>query len=245
MKKILLTMCAMSAALALADPAFARKSRHFDGVAKGPHGRERTISRDVERGGGERSARTQVTGENGRSAILEKNASVDREAGLAERSKTFTGPDGKTRSVDATASKTGDGQYDIDRTVTGFNGDTRTQTGSASVTRTGNGYSASGSLTGEKGTTTFDRSATREDGVRTVTGDATGPNGGTRSVDRTHDFKNGTYDSTRALTGPDGKTRTVETDAARDGDAISGTQTVTGPKGNTRTRVFLGGVTSN
>lgn len=240
MKKMLLVMCAMSATIALADPALAGKKRHFDGVAKGPHGRERTISRDMERGDGQRSTRTSIIGENGRTLSKDKNLSVDREAGLAERSKTVTGPDGKTRSVDVTATKTDEGQYDLNREVTGFNGDTRTQTGSGTFEKTDQGYTASGSLTGEKGQTTFDRSAVREDGVRTVSGTATGPGGAVRTVDREHNFKDGSYDATRTLTGPDGKTRTVDTEAARDGNAVAGTKTVTGPQGNSRTTTFSG-----
>ncbi len=240
MKKMLLAMCAVTAMMALAEPAFARKTRHVEGVAKGPHGRERLVTRDVERGDGQRSARTSVTGQNGKSATLEKNGAIDREAGVAERSKTFTGPEGNTRTVDVTATKTGEGQYDLNREVTGFNGDTRSQTGSGTFTKTDNGYSASGALTGEKGTSTFNRSATREDGVRTVTGAATGPGGGVRTVDREHDYEAGTYEATRALTGPEGKTRTVETNAVREGDAVNGSKTVTGPQGNTRTTTFSG-----
>ena len=154
MNKMLLVMCALSASVALAEPAFARKKRHLEGVAKGSHGHERTITRDVERGDGERTTRTSVKGENGRSVTQDKNLNIDREAGLAERSKTVTGPDGKTRSVDVTATKTGEGQYDLNREVTGFNGETRTQSGGGTLEKTGNGYNASGSLTGEKGTMT-------------------------------------------------------------------------------------------
>jgi hypothetical protein len=242
-KRILLTMCALGATVALADPAFARKSRQFDGIAKGPHGREAMISRNIERGDGQRSVRSSITGKNGKTATSETSRVIDREAGIAERSKIVTGPEGNTRSVDVTATKTGEGQYDLNREVTGFNGDTRTQTGSGSITKTDTGYSSSGSLTSEKGTTTFDRSATREDGVRTVSGTATGPGGAVRTLDRERDYNAGTYDSTRTLTSADGKTRSVETEAVRDGNAVEGSKTVTGPQGNTRTTTFSGAVT--
>jgi|GEM_PF-2019534 len=139
MKKMLLVMCALSASVALAEPAFARKKRHLEGVAKGSHGHERKITRDVEGGDGVRTTRTSVKGENGRSVTQDKNLNIDREAGLAERSKTLTSPYGDTRTVDVTATKTDDGQDDLYREVAGFNGDTRTKTGSGTFKKTGNG----------------------------------------------------------------------------------------------------------
>jgi hypothetical protein len=150
-------------------------------------------------------------------------------------SRDWTGPNGKTRSVDRTATKTAPGQWEVNREVTGRNGETRVQTGTASVTKTETGRTITGSGSGPNGTGAFERSVSTVGGVRTVEGTATGSNGGVRTVDRVWDSNTGTMTGDRTLTGPNGATRNVDVTAAKDGDKITYERTVTGPNGDVRT----------
>jgi hypothetical protein len=187
------------------------------------------IATPLEAGARERTAK--IVGARG------GQATVSRSMNRGERSvsRDVALPSGATRSVDRNAVRTGDGQWSVDREVTGRNGETRTQTGAATVARTENGRTVSGALVGANGQSTFNRTVSTEDGVRSVEGNAMSSNGGVRTVDRMIDSNSGVMNATRMLTGPSGATRTADVAATREGDAISMERTVTGPGGNTRT----------
>lgn len=71
-----------------------------------------------------------------------------------------------------------------------------------------------GTVTTERGTGTFTRDVTRADGVRTAPTNATGPNGGTRTVTRTCAKGSGcSYEGT--ATGPKGNTRSFSGEGRR------------------------------
>ncbi len=186
------------------------------------------ISAPIEAGARERSAR--VAGAHGGQGVVTRSVTP----GQRSVSRDWTGPNGKTRSVDRTATKTAPGQWDVSREVTGANGNTRLQTGTANVTKTETGRTITGSGSGPGGTGAFTRSVSTENGVRTVEGTATGSNGGARTVERTLDSNSNTLTSARTVTGPNGATRSVDVTAEKDGDTISYERTVTGPNGGTR-----------
>ncbi|HKQ72330.1 MAG TPA: hypothetical protein VJ810_01285 [Blastocatellia bacterium] len=91
-------------------------------------------------GNGTYQVNTQATGAAGKTAT--KSATYDTNAsdGQVGRSKIVTGPQGKTRSVNANTTNNGDGSYTHNRDFKGFGGKTASRTATA-----GNGgYSASG-----------------------------------------------------------------------------------------------------
>jgi len=97
----------------------------------------RTTSTD---GNGTRQVNTQATSAGGKTAT--KSATYDTNAsdGQVGRSKIVTGPQGRTREVNANTTNNGDGTYTHNRDFKGFGGRTASRTATV-----GNGaYSASG-----------------------------------------------------------------------------------------------------
>jgi hypothetical protein len=97
----------------------------------------RTTSTD---GNGTRQVNTQATGAGGKTAT--KSATYDTNAsdGQVGRSKIVTGPQGRTRAVNANTTNNGDGTYTHNRDFKGFGG----RTASRTATVGNGGYSASG-----------------------------------------------------------------------------------------------------
>jgi hypothetical protein len=97
----------------------------------------RTTSTD---GNGTYQVNTQATGARGRTAT--KSATYDTNAsdGQVGRGKIVTGPQGRTRSVNANTTNNGDGTYTHNRDFKGFGG----RTASRTVTAGNGGYSAAG-----------------------------------------------------------------------------------------------------
>lgn len=80
----------------------------------------------------------------------------------------------------------------------------------------------SGTVTGPRGTSTFDRTVVRERGSVSRETNWTGPEGGTgsRTYERNWDPETGTGNATWTRTGPDGRTATGERSVTRTGDGI-------------------------
>jgi hypothetical protein len=97
----------------------------------------RTVSTD---GNGTYQVDTQATGAGGKTAT--KSATIDRNAsdGQVGRDKVLTGPQGRTREVNANTTNNGDGTYTHNRDFKGFGG----RTASRTTTAGNGGYSASG-----------------------------------------------------------------------------------------------------
>ncbi len=113
-----------------------------------------------------------------RGGVAEKSVTRN-EDGSAAIKKSYTGPNGKTGSVDKTRTKTENG-YSTTGTRTGPNG--KTQTFERSSEKTENGRSFSGTTTLENGKTITTKSdVTRTENGRTRTTTQTGPNGNTRT----------------------------------------------------------------
>jgi hypothetical protein len=97
----------------------------------------------------------------------------------------------------------------------------------------------SGSVTGPRGTSTFERRVIREPGSVSGEGSWTGPQGrtGSRTFERTWDRDEGTGSASWSRTGPGGRTATGERDVIRSGDGTFEVEaTRTGRNGVTRTR---------
>jgi hypothetical protein len=238
-----ISIAVFAVAMLGAAPCAAAQStpdRALEGVIVGQNGKTSTVNRVVTRDPGVRTAEISVTGPNGQVRTQENIATRDRVDGTSSTSRTTTFADGQTRSVNGTAVKTDNGADDLSRTVTGRAGETRTQTGTAQATKTETGRTVSGELNGPAGQSTFNRTVSHEDGVRTVDQNSTGPRGATASTSRVIDRKTGNFESNRTQTGPNGATRTTRTTGVRNGDTVTGQRTVTRPNGQGRSGSFSG-----
>jgi len=80
----------------------------------------------------------------------------------------------------------------------------------------------SGTVTGPRGTSTFERRVIREPGSVSGEGSWTGPQGrsGSRTFERTWDRDEGTGSASWSRTGPGGRTATGERSVTRTGDGV-------------------------
>jgi hypothetical protein len=154
-------------------------------------------------------------------------------SGTANRSAVTTAPNGKTATVNQTASRTGNNTATVNGSRTGYDG--QTSTWNKTATANGNGTATiNGQYTGQKGNAaTTSTTATKTANGYTATGTyntSTGKNGN-YSVDVVN--ADGTHTRTETVTGADGKpvTRVVTTDA--NGNTIDRNVSTTGPNGQT------------
>jgi hypothetical protein len=211
----------------------------------------------------ERSSRTEIQTKRG-TAVAER--SVSRENGAASREITRTGPNGKSRSLESSRTKTGPGAWEGERTVTGPNGKSRTQTGEFSAVKTETGRTVTGAIqTQNNGAVDYSKSITRGADGRTVAATGTFEDGTSWSRTAAVDCDKGVgcqssgaftnragetktwsqsrtktedgWDKSRDVTFADGTTRSVDVDATKTGQGqASFDRTVTGRDGQTRTQ---------
>lgn len=153
----------------------------------------------------ERSRTGVISGPGGKSATIDRT--VNRSTGSRAVNSTITGPGGATASRSTNATRTAPGEWRTEGVATGPRGNTRTTTGTA--TRTETGVSASGTVTGQRGTAAYSGQRARTDDGFTRSGSVTGPNGrtATREIDVSRDGTGGAA-RTVTSTGPGGETRT-------------------------------------
>ncbi|MBU6373619.1 MAG: hypothetical protein KJS97_12915 [Alphaproteobacteria bacterium] len=84
---------------------------------------------------GLRARSTTWTGPNGKSNSVQDTRTWDRAAGTYDHDRTRTFANGEQRTVDASAQRTAPGQYEATRTVTNRDGESRTATGVITVDR--------------------------------------------------------------------------------------------------------------
>ena len=155
----------------------------------------------------ERTSRTEVQTKRG-TAVAERT--INREKGSAAREKTITGPNGKSRSLESSRTKTGAGAWEGERTVTGPNGNSRTQTGEFTATRTQDGRTINGVIeTQNHGAVDYNKNLTRGEDGRTITATGTFEDGTSRSRTSTVDCDKGVgCESSGAVTNRAGETKT-------------------------------------
>ncbi|MBI1252343.1 MAG: hypothetical protein GC189_12830 [Alphaproteobacteria bacterium] len=258
---ILLTAGTLAASVTEADARGRRGSASVQ-TERGTYQGNASVNRQR----GSRTRESTVTGPNGGQTSVRDERTWNREEGTASHDRTRTYPDGSTRSVDADAQRTGEGQWSASRTVTGRNGETRTQTGDFSATRTENGRSVTGDIqTQNAGAVQYQRDVTRQDGARTVNSTATFEDGtqvsrsSTGSCDgqgtcvrdtavtnrqgqtvTSAESRTRTEDGavySRDTTFADGATRQIDRERVGNGDGTGAVnRTVTGRDGETRTQ---------
>jgi hypothetical protein len=268
------TILVVAAVLAFAGAIEAAEAqprgRRAQGQIQTQHG-TLGVDRSVERGKGFRNKTTTVTGPNGGQASAARSTVIDRDAGTLDRNKDRTFVDGSTRGVDLGVSKTGDGQFAAERTVTGRNGETRTQTGDFAVTKTPDGRTITGDInTPNAGQIDYSKTVTRTENGRTVDAVSTFEDGTARTrtsstacadgvcaTDSALTRRNGnelTREATRAKTEDgsvkaatttfaDGTTRSVDRDVSHAGGQVLIDRTVTGRGGESRTQTGTFAVT--
>lgn len=221
---------------ALTAPEAAARGRHAVGQIHTQRGTA-TAERTTSRMRGERFRSTTITGPGGRSTTATDTRTVDRAAGTATHDRDRTFADGTTRSVDASAERTGDGTYAATRTVTGRNGETRTQTGDFARTATADGHSVSGTIeTQNHGEVDYQRDVSHADGTRTVNASSTFQDGTSRSrtSSTSRDAASGAVTSTTSLTNRQGGvTSSTSVRTPTDAGATT-TRNTTFPDGSTR-----------
>jgi hypothetical protein len=211
----------------------------------------------------ERSGRAEIQTKRG-TAVAER--SVSREKSAASRERSVTRPDGATRSVEASRTRTGPGAWEADRTVTGPNGNTRSQSGDFATTRTDNGRTVTGVIeTDKRGAVDYRKDIVRGEDGRTVSATGTFQDGASWSRTGAADCdkgvgcaSNGTFtnragdttvwsqsrtktedgwDKSRDVTFADGATRSVDVDTTKTGQGqATFDRTVTARDGQTRTQ---------
>lgn len=211
-----------------------------------------------------------ITGPNGRQQTVSQRRQRDVAAGTASTDRTRTFSDGSSRNVNNQLERTGQGTYEVDRTVTGRNGETRTQSGQFETTRTENGRNTTGQIqTQNAGSIDYNRDVTRSENGRAVSSTATFEDGTSLSrasqtacaqgagcttsatvTNRQGREVSSTQNVQRTQTGAalardttfaDGTTRSVDTVTTRNGDgSASAARTVTGRNGQTRSQTAQG-----
>ncbi|MES1203206.1 MAG: hypothetical protein ABUS57_17350, partial [Pseudomonadota bacterium] len=219
------------AALALAgglEAADARpRGRHVQGQVLTQHG-TLGVDRSVQRDKGLRSRSTTVTGPNGGQVSGARSTAIDREAGTLDRAKDQTFRDGSTRNVDLGVTKTGDGQFTSERTITGRNGETRTQTGDFAVAKTADGRTVTGDInTPNAGQIDYSKTVARTENGRSVNAVSTFEDGTTRTRASSTACADGTCATEGALTRRNGNelTRAATRTKTDDGSVKSATTT--------------------
>ncbi|HVZ98741.1 MAG TPA: hypothetical protein VG841_00340 [Caulobacterales bacterium] len=132
MSKALFAALAAAALVATASPSEAR-GRHVHATAHTGHGAY-TGDANVNRSRGQRHRDATVTGPRGRQTSVTDDRAWNLQEGAYSRDHERTFPNGDTRALQTEASRTAPGEWTVDRSVTGRNGETRTQTGEIQVT---------------------------------------------------------------------------------------------------------------
>lgn len=210
-----------------------------------------------------RTRNVTITGQNGAQRTIQDQRT--RTQGARTHDRTTTYRDGSSRSVNSQAERTGDNTFSANRTVTGRNGQTRSQSGDFSVNRTDSGRTIQGEIaTSNHGQVDYSREVSRNDGVRSVSsqatfedgtsisrasqggcadgvcgasGTVTGRGGGVTAWEQTRTRTETGATFARDTTFPDGTTRSVEAERVGNGDGTGAiNRTVTGRNGQTRTQ---------
>lgn len=190
----------------------------------------------VHRERGQRTRDATITGPRGGQTSVHDQRTWDRQAGAYSHDRVREFPDGTSRSVDADAVRTAPGEWDVDRIVTGRNGEVRTQSGVINTERTANGRITTGDIqTSNYGQVDIVREVSREGGVRAVDGSATFEDGTslTRSSVGSCDGAGACTRSTE-LTNRAGQTTSIEESRVRDGNTVNYERDTTFADGTTR-----------
>ncbi|MBK9991488.1 MAG: hypothetical protein IPP19_12320 [Verrucomicrobia bacterium] len=185
-------------------------TRTRTGTYQTSKGNSGTFSQTTTREQGQKQRTATVTNQDGKTTSHESTRTWDRATGTGTTSSSTTLPNGKTTSREGPITKTGDKIFESQGTATGPNG------------RTGN----------------YDIVTTRTENGRTSSGTITGPGGKQATITKsTEHIAPGEKERTTTITGPNRKSqeRVIATKVSPDG---SGTRTVeiTKPDGTTETR---------
>lgn len=199
----------LSANLSFAADKTRPRTHTRTGTYQNSNGKSGTFSSSTTRSQGELQREGSWTNVDGKTGTREATRSWDKSTGTGTTSARVTTPAGKTVSRDGTLNKTADGAVQSQGTIAGARGNTSTY--ATTTTRSENGSTTTGTVTGPKGRETqVNRSTQKTDeGERQRTTSVTGPNG--RNSERVVSTKiNGDGTGTRTLeyTKADGTTGT-------------------------------------
>jgi len=190
---------------------------------------------EVNRQRGSRTRNAEVTGPNGGQRTVEDNRNWSREDGTYSHDRTTTGPNGASRNVNTDVVRTGDGQFEAQREVTGRNGEIRTQTGEFTATQTENGRNVNGTInTTNAGQIDYDRNVSHDNGVRSVNASATFEDGTSRTRSSSASCANGACSSSGVITNRNGGETSWDQSRTRTENGVVLDRDVTYPDGSTR-----------
>lgn len=220
-------------AAAVYDTADAR-TRRAHGSVTSQHGTV-TAERVTHRERGSRTRDTTITGANGRQRSAHDERTWNREEGTYSRDHVTTYGDGSQRSVDVDGVRTGQGQYSVDRSVTGRNGETRTQSGDFSVERGDGVRTVTGDInTSNNGQIDYQRTVTHDQGSRSVNASATFEDGTSITRQSSGSCAGGTCSSSGVVTQRDGDQTSWEQSRTRTENGVTRARDVTFADGTTR-----------
>lgn len=184
---------------ALLTPVSAGERHRSTRTARGGTG-ERDVQRD---GRGNVGRDSTVIGANGRTATHNYDRTWDPATQSGTVNASTTRPDGSTSGRQATYEKTAPGSGTVDGTYQRANGQSGTY--NATTTKTDDGRTTTGSVTGANGkTATVNNSTVKTDTGLSHTSTKTAPSGAsvTKDVDVTHEGDTTTVTRTRDVTPP-------------------------------------------
>jgi len=208
--------------------------RHRSGTFESSRGASGTFQQEIDWQPGQYSRNTTAQTAGGKVWHRSVQDNWNRQAGTASRSVITTAPNGKTATVNETASHNGN-MTTVNGSRTGYDG--KTSSWSETVTGNGNGRATvAGQYTLQNGNTINSSSTvTKTANGRDVTGTYATSTGKSGSFDTTVANSDGTRTKTEIITGANRKTAERVATTTRDGDTIEHTVTTTGPNGNTET----------
>lgn len=233
-------LAALAAAALIATPILAisvdadareRRVRGSVETARGTYQGEATTVRQR----GLRTRDATITGPNGGQRTVQDERQWNRQDGVYTRDRTTTFADGTQRTLDTDVLRTGEGTFSASREVTGRNGETRIQTGDFTRTQTENGRTLTGDInTTNHGQIDYERSVSREDGVRSVNSSATFEDGTSISRASTASCSDGTCTSQGVVTNRNGGETAWDASRTRTENGVVRERDITYADGTTR-----------